>query len=97
MTKAPGAVKTLLDVELDRPRTQSLRSSEEFAHIQATVAGILTGGGQRWQRRCLSQGRRRGSPLPTTASAISHAPGTAQSLSRQEYRRYLYVTEYNYR
>ena len=41
MTKAPGAVKTLLDVELDRPRTQSLRSSEEFAHIRARVAGIL--------------------------------------------------------
>lgn len=41
MTKAPGAVKTVLDVDLARPRTQSLRSSEEFAHIRARVAGIL--------------------------------------------------------
>ncbi|MBD0021704.1 MULTISPECIES: ABC transporter ATP-binding protein [Gordonia] len=41
MTRAPGSVKTILDVELDRPRTQTLRSSEEFAHIRARVAGIL--------------------------------------------------------
>ena len=41
MTKSPGAVKTVLDVDLDRPRTQTLRSSEDFAHIRARVAGIL--------------------------------------------------------
>ena len=57
MTKSPGAVKTVLDVDLDRPRTQTLRSSEDFAY-PGQGGRDSRRGGQRWQRRCLSRTRR---------------------------------------
>ncbi|MFC6010183.1 ABC transporter ATP-binding protein [Nocardia lasii] len=41
MTRAPGRVKTLFDVDLPRPRDSDSRNSEEFAHIRAHVARIL--------------------------------------------------------
>ncbi|MFF2084091.1 ABC transporter ATP-binding protein [Nocardia sp. NPDC058176] len=41
MTRAPGRVKTVFDVELPRPRGSESRNSEEFAHIRARVARIL--------------------------------------------------------
>lgn len=41
MTKAPGTVKAVLDVELPRPRDSESRNSEDFAHIRARVARIL--------------------------------------------------------
>lgn len=41
MTRAPGRVKTLFDVDLPRPRDSESRNSEEFAHIRARVARIL--------------------------------------------------------
>ncbi|QSE94891.1 ABC transporter ATP-binding protein [Rhodococcus pseudokoreensis] len=41
MTRAPGRVKTLIDVELPRPRDSDSRNSEEFAHIRSRVARVL--------------------------------------------------------
>ncbi|MCV7289434.1 ABC transporter ATP-binding protein [Mycolicibacterium wolinskyi] len=41
MTQAPGTVKTLVDVDLPRPRDNDVRNSEEFAHIRARVSRIL--------------------------------------------------------
>jgi NitT/TauT family transport system ATP-binding protein len=41
MTRAPGRVKALLDVDLPRPRGDEARSSEQFVHIRAQVARIL--------------------------------------------------------
>lgn len=41
MTRAPGAVKTLIDVDLPRPRDSEVRNSDDFAHIRARVARIL--------------------------------------------------------
>jgi NitT/TauT family transport system ATP-binding protein len=41
MTRAPGRVKNLIDVDLPRPRTTATRGTEEFAHIRAQVARIL--------------------------------------------------------
>ncbi|MFF0816047.1 ABC transporter ATP-binding protein [Rhodococcus sp. NPDC003318] len=41
MTKAPGKVKTLFDVDLPRPRDSEARSSEDFVHIRSRVARIL--------------------------------------------------------
>ncbi|MEV0355293.1 ABC transporter ATP-binding protein [Nocardia sp. NPDC050697] len=41
MTRAPGRVKALIDVELPRPRGSAARSSEEFVHIRSQVARIL--------------------------------------------------------
>ncbi|PPJ01275.1 ABC transporter ATP-binding protein [Nocardia nova] len=41
MTRAPGRVKSVLDVELPRPRDAAVRSSEDFVHIRSRVARIL--------------------------------------------------------
>ncbi|MDV2476144.1 ABC transporter ATP-binding protein [Rhodococcus zopfii] len=41
MTKAPGRVKTIFDVDLPRPRDSTVRSSEDFVHIRSRVARIL--------------------------------------------------------
>ena len=41
MTRAPGKVKTLFDIELPRPRDSDSRNSEEFAHIRSRVARVL--------------------------------------------------------
>ncbi|MCX4098548.1 ABC transporter ATP-binding protein [Nocardia sp. alder85J] len=41
MTRAPGRVKALIDVELPRPRGDSARSSEDFVHIRQRVARVL--------------------------------------------------------
>ncbi|NKY43769.1 ABC transporter ATP-binding protein [Nocardia cerradoensis] len=41
MTRAPGRVKAVLDVELPRPRDAAVRSSEDFVHIRSRVARIL--------------------------------------------------------
>lgn len=41
MTRGPGRVKDLIDVELPRPRQEASRNTEEFAHVRARVAQIL--------------------------------------------------------
>ncbi|NLE81512.1 MAG: ABC transporter ATP-binding protein [Rhodococcus sp.] len=41
MTKAPGTVKSIFDVDLPRPRDTGVRSSEDFVHIRSRVARIL--------------------------------------------------------
>jgi len=41
MTKRPGAVKSLIDVTLPRPRDDDSRASVEFGRIRAQVAQIL--------------------------------------------------------
>ncbi|MFN3007442.1 ABC transporter ATP-binding protein [Mycolicibacterium wolinskyi] len=41
MTQAPGKVKTLVDIDLPRPRDSDVRNSEDFAHIRARVSRIL--------------------------------------------------------
>ncbi|MTE16421.1 ABC transporter ATP-binding protein [Nocardia aurantiaca] len=41
MTRAPGRVKAVLDVDLPRPRDAEVRSSEDFVHIRSRVARIL--------------------------------------------------------
>lgn len=41
MTRAPGKVKTLIDIDLPRPRDSEVRNSEDFAHIRARVAKVL--------------------------------------------------------
>jgi NitT/TauT family transport system ATP-binding protein len=41
MTRAPGKVKTLIDVDLPRPRDGQARNSEDFAHVRARVARVL--------------------------------------------------------
>jgi NitT/TauT family transport system ATP-binding protein len=41
MTRAPGRVKSLIDIDLPRPRTDEIRGSEEFAHVRTKVARIL--------------------------------------------------------
>ncbi|WP_109525773.1 MULTISPECIES: ABC transporter ATP-binding protein [Nocardia] len=41
MTRAPGTVKALIDVDLPRPRDLETRSSEDFVHIRSRVARIL--------------------------------------------------------
>ncbi|WP_051026922.1 ABC transporter ATP-binding protein [Nocardia higoensis] len=41
MTRAPGRVKQLFDVDLPRPRDSAARSSEEFFRIRSQVARIL--------------------------------------------------------
>ncbi|MEU6562985.1 ABC transporter ATP-binding protein [Nocardia nova] len=41
MTRAPGRVKAVLDVDLPRPRDAEARSSEDFVHIRSRVARIL--------------------------------------------------------
>lgn len=41
MTRAPGRVKSVIDIDLPRPRHSETRNSEDFAHIRARVARIL--------------------------------------------------------
>ena len=41
MTKRPGAVKALIDVDLPRPRDDDSRASAEFGRIRGQVAQIL--------------------------------------------------------
>lgn len=41
MTQAPGTVKTVVDVDLPRPRDNDVRNSDDFAHIRARVSRIL--------------------------------------------------------
>ncbi|MGC4933823.1 ABC transporter ATP-binding protein [Gordonia sp. DT30] len=41
MTRAPGSVKTVIDVDLPRPRDNDVRGSQRFAHIRSRVARIL--------------------------------------------------------
>jgi NitT/TauT family transport system ATP-binding protein len=41
MTKRPGTVKSLIDVNLPRPRDDDSRASVEFGRIRAQVAQIL--------------------------------------------------------
>jgi len=41
MTRAPGRVKALFDVDLPRPREGAARSSEEFFRLRSRVARIL--------------------------------------------------------
>jgi len=41
MTRGPGSVKDVIDIELPRPRDADSRNSEEFAHVRARVAKIL--------------------------------------------------------
>lgn len=41
MTKRPGRVKSLIDVNLPRPRTDDSRASAEFGRIRGQVAQIL--------------------------------------------------------
>ena len=41
MTKRPGAVKALIDVDLPRPRNDDSRASAEFGRIRGQVAQIL--------------------------------------------------------
>ncbi|MBB2946916.1 NitT/TauT family transport system ATP-binding protein [Actinoplanes lutulentus] len=41
MTRAPGRVKALIDVDLPRPRTSESRNTEDFIHIRSQVARIL--------------------------------------------------------
>ncbi|MFT4043513.1 MAG: ABC transporter ATP-binding protein [Gordonia sp. (in: high G+C Gram-positive bacteria)] len=42
MTRQPGSVKTLIDIDLPRPRTADIRNSEDFTHIRAQVAQVLS-------------------------------------------------------
>ncbi|WP_072803761.1 ABC transporter ATP-binding protein [Rhodococcoides yunnanense] len=41
MTRSPGSVKALIDVDLPRHRTNELRSSEDFVHVRSRVARVL--------------------------------------------------------
>jgi NitT/TauT family transport system ATP-binding protein len=41
MTRAPGRVKELIDIDLPRPRNNESRNSEDFVHIRSRVARIL--------------------------------------------------------
>ena len=41
MTRGPGRVKELIDIELPRPRTSESRNDEEFVHIRSRVARVL--------------------------------------------------------
>lgn len=41
MTKSPGQVKALIDVDLPRHRDNALRSSEDFVHVRSRVARVL--------------------------------------------------------
>lgn len=41
MTRAPGSVKELIEVDLPRPRDGDVRNSEAFAHIRSRVARVL--------------------------------------------------------
>lgn len=41
MTARPGYIKTIIDINLPRPRTEEIRNSEEFAHIRQTAWDLL--------------------------------------------------------
>ncbi|OZC60190.1 ABC transporter ATP-binding protein [Rhodococcus sp. 15-649-1-2] len=41
MTKSPGRVKDIIDVDLPRHRDNAIRSSEEFVHVRSRVARVL--------------------------------------------------------
>lgn len=41
MTKSPGHVKSLIDVDLPRPRNNETRSSEDFVHVRSRVSRVL--------------------------------------------------------
>jgi NitT/TauT family transport system ATP-binding protein len=41
MTRSPGRVKDLIDVDLPRPRTSESRNTTDFTHIRSQVARIL--------------------------------------------------------
>lgn len=41
MTKSPGQVKEIIDVDLPRHRDNAIRSSEDFVHVRSRVARVL--------------------------------------------------------
>ena len=41
MTKRPGKVKSVIDVNLPRPRDDSARATTEYGRIRGEVAAIL--------------------------------------------------------
>lgn len=41
MTRSPGRVKSIIDVDLPRHRDNSIRSSEDFVHVRSRVARVL--------------------------------------------------------
>lgn len=43
MTKSPGKIKEIIDVDLPRHRDNAIRSSEDFVHVRSKVAGVLEG------------------------------------------------------
>ncbi|SNS77135.1 ABC transporter ATP-binding protein [Rhodococcoides kyotonense] len=41
MTRSPGKVKSIIDVDLPRHRDNAIRSSEDFVHVRSRVARVL--------------------------------------------------------
>jgi NitT/TauT family transport system ATP-binding protein len=46
MSKGPGRILRVIDVDLPRPRTMEVRNSQEFQHYREEVSGLLFGTGE---------------------------------------------------